>query len=541
MKSSGKNSQLSGPKPAAYQLVPLTKLITNGHNFVLICDGVGVGKTISAGYILSWAYGKTRRRSWIICPPNLMNKWALELEHKFGFRSTKVDSVAEFRTMEDEINIVPEVNRPSCYIIPNSLFHSFDLDDQTTVPVVVFDEIHAYRNPDTRWHQTALRFSERGGYRVGLTATPINNGLDDLVSEFNILLPRAKRHVLETTIQDMWVSERKRVLNPFVTRFTKERLGIHFARRIIKSIVVEYPPSYTNEVMALIHARSKSRSILDKITHFRMAASSPAAISKSLHAHRLLIDPDPKLEVLREAIGNTKHARWIIFCEFLETAKLIAKNLAEKETFVIAGETPQDERQGILQDFKETRNSVLVLTSVGSEGIDLQFCDALVNYDLHWNPMKLEQRIGRIDRVGQDKDAIYIVNLVVSGGIDERVASVILRKLGLVKNSPFAVQSLFGNIRESKNIRPMFDVEVLDHELEEGDELVNTINLSGQILADDYRILPSINLAFCDPKRLQGGVGKGAPWISKEDRKTDWFTRIETDADHFKNILGFYN
>ena len=470
-----------------------------------------------------------------------MNKWKLELEYRFGFRSTRVDSVEEFKTMEDEINLVPRVKHPSCYIIPNSLFHRFKLRSQTTVPVVVFDEIHNYRNPDTRWHRTALSFSGRGNYRVGLTATPINNGLDDLVSEFNILIPDAKRHALETTVQDMWVAEKKRILNPFITRFVKEKLGIHFAHRMIQSVVVEYPTTYTNEVMGLIRARSRNRSMLDKITHFRMAASSPSAISKALHTEYTLFHPDPKIEELKKVMAVGNHPRWIVFCEFLETARLIARSLDGMETFLVTGDTPSLDRQDILEDFRETENSVLIMTSVGSEGIDLQFCDALVNYDLHWNPMKLEQRIGRIDRVGQNKDVIYVANLIVSGSIDERVASVIMKKLRLVKNSPFSVETLFGNIRELKAVKPMFDVEVLDHELEEGEELVNAVSLSGQILADDYQILPRIDLGFCDPSRLQIGVGKDTPWISNEGDKSSWLREIESDATHFKDILEFYN
>ena len=539
---SGRNSQLGRPRPAAYQLVPLTKLVANHQNFVLICDGVGVGKTISAGYILSWAFGTTKQRGWIVCPPNLTNKWALELAYRFGFHCTKVDSVEEFRTMEEEVSRVPRVKYPSCYILPNSLFHTFKLADETRVPVVIFDEIHAYRNPETRWHRTALAFSSRGTYRVGLTATPINNGLDDLISELNVLIPDAKRDALETTVQDMWASEKNRVLNPFVTRFTKEKLGIHFARRMIKSEVVEYPFSYTSQIMNILRSRSKrGRSILDRITHFRMAASSPSAISKALHADQVLIRPDPKLEKLKGVITSDKHPRWIIFCEFLETARLIVRSLQDVETFLVTGDTPSTERQAILEEFRHTEDSVLVMTSVGSEGIDLQFCDALINYDLHWNPMKLEQRIGRIDRVGQEKDVVHIVNLVVSGSIDERVAAVIMRKLKLVKNSPFVVSTLFGDLKELRDVKPLFDLDVLDHELIDSEELLTTIRLSEQILLDDYLALGAYDLSYCDPIRLQNGVEKGTPWVGSKDPAGAWLKQVSDDAMYFKETLEYFS
>jgi len=136
---------------------------------------------------------------------------------------------------------------------------------------------------------------------------------------------------------------------------------------------------------------------------------------------------------------------------------------------------------------------------------------------------------------------VHITNLVVSGSIDERVAAVIMKKLRLVTNSPFAVKTLFGNLRELKDVKPIFDSDVLDHELSNSDELLTTIRLSEQILLDDYRILPAYDLSYCDPSRLQNGVGEGTPWMGARDRVGVWLKQLDGDAAHFKDSLDYYS
>jgi len=89
----------------------------------------------------------------------------------------------------------------------------------------------------------------------------------------------------------------------------------------------------------------------------------------------------------------------LVFCEFEETTKEISDAISERPSFLMTGATAVFDREALVADFRRTADGVLVMTSVGAEGIDLQFCSTLINYDLTWNPMVLEQRIGRIDRI----------------------------------------------------------------------------------------------------------------------------------------------
>ncbi len=102
---------------------------------------------------------------------------------------------------------------------------------------------------------------------------------------------------------------------------------------------------------------------------------------------------------------------------------------ADVETFVIHGGTPAAERQPITESFQK-RGGALLLTHSGTEGRNLQFCHRLVNFDLPWNPMEIEQRIGRLHRLGQ-QHPVRIYNLVQRGTLQEHLLQILQEKLNL--------------------------------------------------------------------------------------------------------------
>ncbi len=147
---------------------------------------------------------------------------------------------------------------------------------------------------------------------------------------------------------------------------------------------------------------------------------------------------DAKADALLEWITqlqrdeNDPNIKVLIFTEFLPTQTMMAKFLQERGMSVVTlnGALSMEERKQVQKSFaEETR--VLISTDAGGEGLNLQFCHVIINYDIPWNPMRLEQRIGRVDRIGQKK-VVRALNLVFEDTVEHRVREVLEEKLNII-------------------------------------------------------------------------------------------------------------
>ena len=146
--------------------------------------------------------------------------------------------------------------------------------------------------------------------------------------------------------------------------------------------------------------------------------------------------PDVKVEKLVELIDSLRSEdtdqKIIIFTEFVETVRYI-KEYLEKQGYRVStlnGSMSIDERNEAIREFKED-SDVFISTDAGGEGLNLQFANILINYDMPWNPMRVEQRCGRVDRIGQEKD-VHIYNFILEGTVEKRVREVIEEKLSVI-------------------------------------------------------------------------------------------------------------
>jgi SNF2 family DNA or RNA helicase len=523
-------SELDGLRPAAYQLTALTKILMSNLGGMLISDGVGVGKTISAGYIAVYTLARLRANTVIICPPGLVEKWRFEFRTKFATVAYSIRNGEELDTAKSEQAHAPN---PRVYVLPYS-----QIVPELGFPVgtVIVDEIHNFRNPATQGWNRLAGFVAGANLRVGLSATPVSNSSADLAAILALLLPAYGSLVLDAIVSDVWAGREFGRLSPVMTRFTRENLKHSFTAREIHDVVVEFPGDYASRVRELVEERtgrgnSSKQYPIEAITFYREAASSPRAFSKSIGV-RVEPEADTKVANLVEVL-STCPGHVIVFCQFTETVRHLSGTLTDRPVFELTGDVPPLDRESIISAFRRAGKAVLLMTVVGSEGLDLQFCDTIVNYDLHWNPMVLEQRIGRVDRIGQKKPVVRVFNFHVVGSIDDHVISVLSRKLKAIAWTPLSVTPI------AHSGDHLYSDRAVESETRVADQLVESLRLSGSILLDDGPLVDVIDLAACDPRQLRGL--EPLAWVKVPDRAPDrWFEEFGKRTNSLRGLLERY-
>lgn len=171
-----------------------------------------------------------------------------------------------------------------------------------------------------------------------------------------------------------------------------------------------------------------------------------------------LVDgPDPKIDALRDAIRRAEgtEGKVLVFATFRHTIAYTQGRLVDAgiRTGVITGTVPDHERVILRERFSRPRADpealdVLLCSEVGSEGLDFQFCSTIANYDLPWNPMRIEQRIGRVDRYGQKAPFVSIWNLITRDTLDDDIYTRCLMRIGIFERTIGATEGILGKLTQ---------------------------------------------------------------------------------------------
>src|SRR6267154_1079715 len=190
--------------------------------------------------------------------------------------------------------------------------------------------------------------------------------------------------------------------------------------------------------LAVIHLRqrlcSSARALAESLEHLAQGERiNPAyrTIAKQLAKRAKGIKTHAKLTVLTDLLKETPD-RVVVFSDHRPTIELIEERVTKlgRKAIVYWGAHSTPERDKRIRAFHDDERSVLIASRAGSEGRNLQFCNVLVNYDLPWNPMVVEQRIGRLHRIGQTRE-VHIVNLAAAGTIEAYILQLLDRKIKL--------------------------------------------------------------------------------------------------------------
>lgn len=310
--------------------------------------------------------------------------------------------------------------------------------------------------------------------------------------------------------------EGRSFLSRYMTRSRKREVLERRVERSPQVLYVQFTPAQLRVYGAVTeHIRRKSRGLLG-ISSFAMIARQrqlascfPAALkswaekdiltdffyenlglecdpedlegsiqgAESLELERILREcdsPDAELEdqkyiqlrdLLRDILGRESDEKVVVFAFFRGTLQYLLRRLVGdgiKAVLIMGGMGAEND--STIEQFR-TNPSIRVLLSseVGSEGIDLQFCHTMVNYDLPWNPMRVEQRIGRLDRLGQSASRISIINFVIKNSIEDRILIRLYERIGLFRESIGEIEEILGEISE-RLMKDLLDPDLTDAE-----------------------------------------------------------------------------
>jgi superfamily II DNA or RNA helicase len=446
-----------------YQLEPALAVI-GGATRVLLADAVGLGKTIQAGLILA----ELRARGWneralIVCPSGLKHTWAHELRERFGLAAAVVDHAAlagRIATLPPGMN--PWGGDPITIVSVDLLKRPEVMAalEQVPVDLLIADEAH-HLTPGTERGAAVSRLAERAPWVVLLSATPhsgdaaafayltaIGRHSDPLAVFRRTRIEIGVESRRRTHVLPVQPSEGEQALVAAVDRYARaiwrERGGIDHAARLVAITIARRA---TSSVDALTRTLSRRLALLsgDPVREAEQgmlpwdeADDTDAIEHDAVLAARGLADADTErttlehLIALAGACGTGSKIRRVlrllrmirepvlIFTEYRDTLHAIASQLGDACS-VMHGGMPAAQRQDVASRFNDGGVHILVATDAAGEGLNLHHrCRLVIDVELPWNPLRLEQRVGRVDRIGQQR-TVHAIRLFHAGTIEDRV------------------------------------------------------------------------------------------------------------------------
>lgn len=440
--------------PLPHQVDTARKVLHEMRGRAILADEVGLGKTIEAGLILKeYLLRGLVKKVLILVPASLVLQWVRELNSKFD-----IPAVAQRKayTWDNDIVVASMDTAKRDPHREKLLGEEFDL--------LIVDEAHKLKNKRTGNY---LFINElRKKYCLLLTATPVQNDLSELYNLITLLKPGqlggegdfAANFVVDRRVPKN-ESKLQEALGQVMIRNRRSDGGVEFTKRNVTNVPLRLSP----EEMALYegvtqyvrkHAKAESgidlTSMLSLVTLQREVCSSRDAVFVTLiNLFKKTTEESPLrpriwelVELIRGIKENTKaektmeliekmNDKVIVFTEYRATQEYLLKFLKEHGISAVPYRGGMNRgKKDWMMDLFRRRAQVMIATEAGGEGINLQFCHHVINFDLPWNPMRVEQRIGRVHRLGQTED-VHIYNLCTLGTIEEHIVHLLHEKINM--------------------------------------------------------------------------------------------------------------
>ena len=507
-----------------YQIETARKVLRQLGGRALLADEVGLGKTIEAGLIIAEYLARGMVRSLLVLTPaSLVSQWQQELTDKFNINTITTDNrdpqqpIDEFWT--NNPRIIASLNTAkSAKHYPHVTSRTWDL--------VVVDEAHHLKNRTTLNWKLVNALNKR--FILMLTATPVQNSLVELFNLLTLLKPGLLQ--TEAAFKKEYVDSRngrvpknpeklRSLMRFFMVRNTRALVDVKLPKRFASTITVT-PERSEQKLYEDLSEYLRSIDVkLDKLSRTNLlmrAGSSPGALADSLkQLTKRLPDEElkslarraskvlqvSKAKALVEMLSKSRQ-KTLVFTTHKATSAYLAETLlaADIPFAEFQGGMSLREKDAAIAAFQDTVG-VLLASETGGEGRNIQFANVIINYDLPWNPMKIEQRIGRIHRIGQTQD-VFIFNFCLKDSIEEYILRILHDKINMFELVVGEIETILGNVDSEFDFseivmeiwlkhqaKPELDTafdQLADNLLKAKDQYQQTQELDEQIFGEDF-------------------------------------------------------
>ncbi len=407
----------------------------------IIADEMGLGKTVQAICCAEiYLREKMAESVLIVCPTSLKYQWKSEIEHFTGKEDMLIVEGYASRRLE-----LYKASAPYKIVSYQSLLGDIKSLNRLSTDLLIVDEVQRLKNWNTQLAWAVRRIDAH--YSVLLSGTPLENNLDELVSIVQLADPYCLSplyrfrydHIVTDSVSGKAVGYKnlnniKEQLKDTLIRRTKQSVQLQLPKRTDQFLLLPMTPQQSSRheelraaVARLVSKWSRTHSLSEEerrrlllmLSQMRMLADSTFILNQDLE-NRHDVKISEAMNILDDAL-NGGTAKVVVFSEWERMLRLLAMELdaADIRYEFLHGSVPSQKRSELIEHFTNDDDCRIFLsTDAGSTGLNLQVASILINLDLPWNPAILEQRIGRIYRIGQETP-IQVMSLVAKGSIEE--------------------------------------------------------------------------------------------------------------------------